>query len=187
MPASEKSPKEVYRFERAPWNQRRLLLLLCSLLVVLDYRTLPYQIFPFLFIFPVMLAAWNRGFWPAAGCALVLAGTRFTHHTLMGDPPFSAAAVFNALIRVGILVLLAWLVAIIANQTRQLRHRVQQLEGLLPICAGCKAIRDSRGQWVRVEQYISGHSEATFTHGLCPGCVKKLYGDLPMHTPHEGL
>ena len=56
--------------------------------------------------------------------------------------------------------------------------RVKQLSGLLPICASCKQIRDESGSWVVLETYIHQHSEAMFTHGLCPGCIEKLYPDL---------
>ena len=55
---------------------------------------------------------------------------------------------------------------------------VKALSGLLPICAGCKKIRDDKGYWSQVEIYIQHHSEATFTHGLCPDCIKKYYPDL---------
>ncbi|MGA3141862.1 MAG: PAS domain S-box protein [Verrucomicrobiota bacterium] len=55
---------------------------------------------------------------------------------------------------------------------------VKSLSGLLPICAGCKKIRDDKGYWSQVESYIQKHSDATFTHGLCPDCIKKLYPDL---------
>jgi PAS domain S-box-containing protein len=55
---------------------------------------------------------------------------------------------------------------------------VKSLSGLLPICAGCKKIRDDKGYWSQVESYIQKHSEATFTHGLCPDCLKKLYPDV---------
>jgi len=55
---------------------------------------------------------------------------------------------------------------------------VKMLSGLLPICASCKDIRDDKGYWHRVEVYIRQHSEAEFSHGLCPECVKKLYPDL---------
>ena len=54
---------------------------------------------------------------------------------------------------------------------------VKQLSGLLPICASCKKIRDDQGYWQAVEVYISHHSEAQFTHGICPDCMKELYGD----------
>jgi DNA-binding response OmpR family regulator len=52
---------------------------------------------------------------------------------------------------------------------------VKSLSGLLPICAGCKQIRDGEGYWSQVESYIQGHSEVTFTHGLCPDCMEKYY------------
>lgn len=52
--------------------------------------------------------------------------------------------------------------------------RVKQLQGLLPICSYCKKIRDDQNYWQRVENYISEHSEVTFSHGICPDCYKKL-------------
>ena len=65
---------------------------------------------------------------------------------------------------------------------RHLEDRVQEkleeirvLEGILPICAGCKKIRDSAGIWEEMEIYISKRSEATFSHGLCPTCIEQLY------------
>jgi len=56
--------------------------------------------------------------------------------------------------------------------------RVKQLSGLLPICASCKKIKDDKGYWRQIELYIRDHSEAEFTHGICPDCVKKLYPDI---------
>ena len=55
---------------------------------------------------------------------------------------------------------------------------VKKLSGLLPICAHCNKIRDDEGYWQKVEHYISAHSEAEFTHGLCPDCLKELYPEL---------
>jgi CheY-like chemotaxis protein len=52
---------------------------------------------------------------------------------------------------------------------------VQTLSGLIPICAGCKKIRDDRGYWDQVESYITKHSDAKFTHGICPECSRKYY------------
>jgi HAMP domain-containing protein len=52
---------------------------------------------------------------------------------------------------------------------------VKALKGLLPICASCKNIRDDRGYWSQIETYISSHSEAEFSHSICPECAKKLY------------
>ena len=52
---------------------------------------------------------------------------------------------------------------------------MKKLSGLLPICASCKQIRDDNGGWKQIESYIADHSEANFTHGVCPDCTKKLY------------
>lgn len=56
--------------------------------------------------------------------------------------------------------------------------QVKQLSGLLPICASCKKIKDDKGCWRQIESYIRDHSEAEFSHGICPECVKKLYPGL---------
>jgi len=53
--------------------------------------------------------------------------------------------------------------------------KVKVLSGLLPICASCKNIRDERGYWHRVEEYIRDHSLADFSHSVCPPCARKLY------------
>ncbi|HTT19067.1 MAG TPA: PAS domain S-box protein [Candidatus Sulfotelmatobacter sp.] len=53
--------------------------------------------------------------------------------------------------------------------------RVKNLSGLLPICASCKKIRDEHGLWYSLEIYIRNHSEADFSHGICPDCRKRLY------------
>jgi hypothetical protein len=52
---------------------------------------------------------------------------------------------------------------------------IKLLNGLLPICCACKKIRDDTGGWNVIESYISQHSEARFTHGLCPDCEQQLY------------
>jgi sigma-B regulation protein RsbU (phosphoserine phosphatase) len=54
--------------------------------------------------------------------------------------------------------------------------RVRQLQGLLPICAYCKKIRDDQNYWQRVEEYISAHSDAQFSHGICPDCYERILG-----------
>jgi len=54
---------------------------------------------------------------------------------------------------------------------------IKQLSGLLPICASCKKIRDDKGYWNQIESYIQQHSEAEFSHGMCPVCSDELYGE----------
>jgi ligand-binding sensor domain-containing protein len=77
----------------------------------------------------------------------------------------------------------------VANRTEELQTRnaelssalgkVRQLSGLLPICSRCKKIRDDRGYWNQLEEYITEHSEAGFSHGICPDCIPLLYPELP--------
>jgi hypothetical protein len=54
-------------------------------------------------------------------------------------------------------------------------ERIRLLSGLLPICSLCKRIRDDSGDWRRLEEYISAHSDARFTHDICPECAKSFY------------
>jgi CheY-like chemotaxis protein len=56
--------------------------------------------------------------------------------------------------------------------------QVKKLSGLLPICANCKKIRNNTGYWQNVETYIHEHSEADFSHGMCPDCMQELYPEL---------
>ena len=54
-------------------------------------------------------------------------------------------------------------------------NEVRTLRGIIPICASCKKIRDDKGYWNQVEAYVRDHSEAEFSHGICPECMKELY------------
>lgn len=82
-----------------------------------------------------------------------------------------------------------WVTAILGLQRKRigqkheaaLRERekaldeVKKLQGLLPICSSCKKIRDKQGNWTQIEIYVRNHSEADFSHGICPECAQKLY------------
>jgi ligand-binding sensor domain-containing protein len=77
-----------------------------------------------------------------------------------------------------------------AARERELSQRVAEavadikmLRGMLPVCASCKKIRDDRGYWNQMETYIRQHSEAEFSHGICPDCMNKLY---PEYAPRAG-
>ena len=61
------------------------------------------------------------------------------------------------------------------NELKTAIHNVKVLSGLLPICANCKSIRNDKGYWEAVEKYITAHTEAHFSHSLCPTCLNKLY------------
>lgn len=61
------------------------------------------------------------------------------------------------------------------SELRESLAKVRRLSGFIPICSSCKKIRDDEGYWKQVETYVSEHSEAEFSHSICPDCAKKLY------------
>jgi len=63
------------------------------------------------------------------------------------------------------------------HELQEALAKVKKLSGFLPICASCKKIRNDQGYWMQIEAYIRDHSEAEFSHGICPECMKKLYPD----------
>jgi len=69
----------------------------------------------------------------------------------------------------------------VSKRTEELQRALEQvktLSGLLPICSSCKKIRDDTGYWNQIEIYIKEHSEAEFSHSICPECAKELYPEL---------
>ncbi len=58
---------------------------------------------------------------------------------------------------------------------------IKQLSGLLPICSHCKKIRDDKGYWSQIESYIRDHSDAEFSHGICPDCAKEHYPEFDLY------
>ncbi len=63
------------------------------------------------------------------------------------------------------------------NDLQAALAQAKLLSGMLPICASCKKIRDDKGYWNQIEKYISEHSEALFSHSICPECAESLYGN----------
>ncbi len=64
-------------------------------------------------------------------------------------------------------------------------YEIKKLKGFLPICSNCKKIRNDEGYWTQVEVYVRDHSDADFTHSICPECVKKIYGKYMKKKTHE--
>ena len=63
----------------------------------------------------------------------------------------------------------------LVKELQEALANVKTLRGLLPICSSCKNVRDDQGYWSRIETYLSAHSEAEFSHGICPDCARRLY------------
>ena len=145
--------------------------------LLIDYATGKFIMFPILFVLPVMLAAWFSSKRTAYVLAVVLPLGRLVVASNFDAPDPLIFLSINALIRMAVLVLLAFLVARTARQTKELDRRVRQLEGILPICMFCKRIRDDHDNWHQLESYITDHSGAFFSHGICADCQKKHYGE----------
>lgn len=69
------------------------------------------------------------------------------------------------------------------GELKEALENVKTLKGLLPICASCKRIRDDTGYWNQIEEYVRDHTDAEFSHGICPECAQKIY---PEYFPEEG-
>lgn len=72
------------------------------------------------------------------------------------------------------------LLAAKVDELNQALLQIRTLRGIVPICSWCKKIRDDKGYWNQVESYIQEHTEAEFSHGICPGCLRELYQDCPV-------
>jgi hypothetical protein len=132
------------------------------------------------------LLVWRVGLWLVSPRADVFSA----------DPALAAYLaffiVFEATQCVGLVLLNAGrLEERLAESTTELdavRTDLGMLEGLLPICASCKSIRDSEGVWSPIEKYVHEHTEARFSHGLCPQCVTRLYPEYAeeiARSPHD--
>jgi hypothetical protein len=128
-----------------------------------------------------MFAAWLSSARLAYGLAALLPAGQALMESSVELPANVLAFAGNALVRVAVLSFLAFLVARTARQERELKI----LHGLLPICMFCKRIRDDQEGWQRLETYIARHSEADFTHGLCPECAREHYGVSLENAPND--
>ena len=173
----EPLPPAVPAFECGLWNRPWFMIILCFVFVGLDWELIPLQVFPVVFVFPLMLVAWNRPLWLSLASAVLLSLTRVIHQVAFSTKPVVMMDMADALVCFFVLLLLALLTTLLGQQSRQLRQRVRALEGLLPICSFCKSIRDEKQDWVRFEEYLAKHSDAIVSHGLCPDCAKKHYGE----------
>lgn len=151
-----------------------------------DYAT-GYDLHVFAFYFlPVWLIGWHVGLRSGVYMALFAAGTWFAADYASGHP-YSSPGIggWNALMELAACIVVAGIASIVRTQLRaqeklnaelfETMAQIKRLEGLLPICGACKQIRNERGEWEIMEKYITAHSEAQFSHSVCPECARKLY------------
>lgn len=155
---------------------------LAAAVLWLDVVTGPGVSFPICFVIPVALAAWYCNPRLAVALAILQPAIRFGYSMLWrGAPNYHwdpTNQISNAAIRAVVLVLLAYFIGRTAMQNRELSRRLRLLGGNLPICIHCKRVQDEQKNWQEIEFYIARNSDMTFTHGLCPQCTGKNYGDI---------
>lgn len=144
------------------------------LVIAADHLTDPYIQFPILFLVPVTLASAYNGRWWGVGLAVVMPWIRFYFESRAVPWAVTQEAI-NTVICVVVLSGFTILVDRTAQQTRTLTREVKILRGLLPICSFCKKIRREDNTWEHIEQYVTERSEAQFSHGICPHCLKEHY------------
>jgi len=128
---------------------------------------------PMLYIIPILLAVGCRQHWfrvsVAAGCtALTLIGYWFSD---------AGAPAWIALSNRALAVTAIWISAVLAWRHLYARQHINVLKSLLPMCASCKKIRDDKGYWSQVEEYLETQTKTMLTHGICPECIQKWYPD----------
>lgn len=147
-------------------------------LIWIDYVLGPNSQAPVLYVIPVTLAAWYSGRWPAVALAVAMPvahGALLL--TLWKQPGDLFVIMAPTILRGAVIMVMALWFARLAGHERKVHQYVERLEGLLPICAFCKSIRNQAGQWERIETFISDRSEAEFSHSFCPTCGKTHYPD----------
>lgn len=165
-------------FERYPWTVPIVSLLGSGIILVVDYFVGPYINFPVFFLLPILFSAWYGGRSWGLAFAVTLPLIRFSFSTVWESPGSLLESLISAVSRILVFCLIAILADRVASQTRDLEREVQQLEGLLPICSYCKKIKSDEGKWTVMERYIADHSQAEFTHGICPDCLTKHFPDI---------
>ena len=161
----------------------------------LDYVTGNEISFSIFYILPVFGTSWFVG--RRAGIALAVlcsllwlladlaTGSQFSHPLIPG---------WNALVRLVFFLVIGVSVPILRLELEYSNRALNRLAELLPLCAWCRKIRDDRGSWSSLEDYIETHTGSEVTHGICPSCIDKYFPrqgkdqlDPPLHAPADHI
>lgn len=177
LPAQSPASEPVGFFRRfviSALSRSVTYIFLGAAILLLDFVTGRFLLFPILFVIPVALSAWYHSARLAYSLAVLLPVGRLVIAVFVDTPspfPFIAA---NGLIRVIVLVLIAFLVSRSARQTKELQQRV---ESLVTICAWSRTI-EYRGEWISFEQYLLRRFNINTSHGMSPDEAKKALDEL---------
>jgi hypothetical protein len=127
---------------------------------------------PILYVVPVTYLAWRTQHRPMTGVfPLALTCTVLT----VAAWPLPAQQVWTALPNRLIAITVLWIVTVLWRQHQEGGRKLDVLQGLLSMCSYCKKVRNDQGAWQAVESYLSAHSHASFSHGMCPDCGRQHF------------
>lgn len=141
-----------------------------ALILLLDLLSGPHLLFPILFIVPVAFAAWFYHARMAYFLAVALPFGRLLIAEFVDTPHSHFYIVANALIRVAVLLFMAFLIARCARQTRMLQER---FSGLVTMCAWSRTV-EYEGQWISFEEYLRRRFSVDITHGISPAGIERI-------------
>jgi hypothetical protein len=140
------------------------------------------------YILAVLIASFLQPLWAVP--AVILVCSILTIAGIFYSPQPHVVPIWKVFANRGLALFAMWVIAILLYHRNALMARreealtrIQLLEGLLPICAECKKIRDQADTWHRLETYLSAHSSVTFTHGICPECEQQAMAKFKREQP----
>ena len=172
-------------------RQRMLIVALCIAISLLidwaDYVSGEKFDFFVFYLIPIALATWYGG--RAAGITLaIVSAAAWFQSDIMSQRSYSLLigswdTIMRLIAFLAVAVTLSWIrsdlleLQVMNGKLTKAMAEIKQLEGILPMCTFCRKIRNNENRWVSLERYISEHSNAQISHGMCPYCYKKHYGD----------
>ncbi|KJR97613.1 MAG: hypothetical protein VR65_23705 [Desulfobulbaceae bacterium BRH_c16a] len=173
-------PRDSLKYIISIYKERTgvLCVLVSFIVLLIDYITGKHIEFPIAYALPVGMAAFRNKKTEAYVMAILLPLVRIGFHFLWQQTQSLPEDILNATITGLALMFYAYAIDRIAWQKRELEKEVKILEGFLSICASCKRIKNEKGEYEEIEKYVSERSKATFSHGICPECARKLYPEV---------
>jgi hypothetical protein len=163
------------------WPALALPYALALAVLILDVSLPSWVAVPVLYVVPVAYLAWLTQRPPmTGGFPLPLTCTVLT----VAAWPLAAPQVWTALPNRLMAITVVWIVTVLWPQQQEDGGEVTVLQGLLSMCRYCKKIHNDHGSWQALESYVSAHSHASFSHGICPDCTRQRFpagydGDRP--------
>jgi hypothetical protein len=173
---------------RLRWITMAIALAATLLIGFIEYATGRQVFVSVFFLLPIVCTAWFGGATAGGVVSMAAAALWFMINALIRLKLDMALLLLNAVINCLFYIFAVFMTCFLkrglerekklVRDLRESREKIRVLEGFIPICAWCKRIRTDSGYWIQLESYLREHTEADFTHGICPECAKKAVSGL---------